>query len=62
VSIMPEQQLDEHVTPEHVRDVGPSALGCEDCLNTGGWWVDEQYFESLGPPANTYGRHFGSAG
>ena len=98
---------DAHLTPEHVRDVQPSALGCEDCLTIGGQWVqlrictacghvgccdnsphrhatqhfhatqhpiirsfepdeewgwcyvDEQAFESLGPPANTYGRHFG---
>jgi len=107
VSIMQDPSLDEHLTPEHVRDVQPSALGCEDCLKIHGRWVhlrictecghvgccdnspnrhatkhfhaaqhpiirsfepdeewgwcyvDQQYFESMGPPANTYGRHFG---
>ncbi len=28
-----------HVTPVYVRDVEPSALGCEDCLKIGSWWV-----------------------
>ena len=28
-----------HLTPEHVRNVQPSALGCEDCLKTGAYWV-----------------------
>ncbi len=101
------RSLDEHLTAEHVRDVQPSALGCEECLKIGGHWVhlrictecghvgccdnspnrhatkhfhatqhpiirsfepdeewgwcyvDQQYFESMGSPANTYGRHFG---
>ncbi|MDR3577563.1 MAG: UBP-type zinc finger domain-containing protein [Anaerolineaceae bacterium] len=22
-----------------IREVKPSAAGCEDCLKTGGWWV-----------------------
>lgn len=104
---MLDQRLDKHLTPENVRDVQPSALGCEDCLKTGASWVhlrictecghvgccdnspnrhatkhfhathhpiirsfepdeewgycfvDDQFFESMGPPANTYGRHFG---
>jgi len=98
---------DPHLNARHVREVKPSALGCEDCLRTGGRWVhlriclecghvgccdnspnqhatrhfhatrhpimrsfepeeawgwcfeDGEYFESLGAPANTYGRHFG---
>jgi hypothetical protein len=98
---------DSHLTPEHVREVKPSALGCEDCLKIGASWVhlrictecghvgccdesphrhatqhfrharhpiirsfepgevwgwcyaDRQFFESMGKPANTYGRHFG---
>ena len=24
---------------DQIRDVVPSADGCEDCLKTGGWWV-----------------------
>lgn len=24
---------------EFIRDVRPSAPGCEDCLRTGSWWV-----------------------
>ena len=24
---------------DQIRDVEPSAEGCEDCLRTGGWWV-----------------------
>jgi hypothetical protein len=96
-----------HQTPAHVHEVAPSALGCEDCLKTGGRWVhlrlctecghvgccdnspnkhatkhfhtakhpiirsfepgeewgwcyvDEIYIESMGPPANTSGRHYG---
>ncbi len=24
---------------DRVRDVDPSAGGCEDCLRSGGWWV-----------------------
>jgi hypothetical protein len=24
---------------EFIRDVRPSAAGCEDCLRTGSWWV-----------------------
>jgi uncharacterized UBP type Zn finger protein len=24
---------------DQIRDVKPSAEGCEDCLKTGGWWV-----------------------
>jgi uncharacterized UBP type Zn finger protein len=24
---------------EEVKDVTPSAKGCEECLKTGGWWV-----------------------
>jgi hypothetical protein len=39
VSILQDPSLDEHLTPEHVRDVQPSALGCEDCLKIGGRWV-----------------------
>ena len=99
--------MDRHLTPEHVRAVQPSALGCEDCLKLGshqwvhlrictecghvgccdnspnrhatrhfhatqhpiirsfepnetwGWcYVDDQYLEEMGPPANTYGKHF----
>ena len=98
---------DKHLNAHHVHDVKPGALGCEDCLRTGGRWVhlriclecghvgccdqspnrhatkhfhatqhplmrsfepgeewgwcfaDEEYFESLGAPANTHGRHFG---
>src|SRR6266851_8879977 len=30
---------DPHLTARHVRDVKPSALGCEDCLRTGARWV-----------------------
>src|SRR5690242_6466324 len=33
----PEQ--DKHLTPEHVRAVKPSALGCEDCLKIHARWV-----------------------
>ena len=28
-----------HLTPEHYHEVEPSALGCEDCMRTGGRWV-----------------------
>ena len=24
---------------DQIREVTPSAAGCEDCLRTGGWWV-----------------------
>ena len=36
---MLDKGLDAHLTPEHVRDVQPSALGCEDCLKVGARWV-----------------------
>ena len=36
---MHNQSVDVHLTKEHVRDVQPSALGCEDCLKTGAHWV-----------------------
>jgi Zn-finger in ubiquitin-hydrolases and other protein len=39
LSILRDPSLDEYLTPEHVRDVQPSALGCEDCLKIGGRWV-----------------------
>ena len=39
MSSMPDPTLDKHLTPEHVRDVQPSALGCEDCLKIHGHWV-----------------------
>src|SRR5262245_35619748 len=39
MSTLQDPSLDEHLTPEHVRDVQPSALGCEDCLKIGGGWV-----------------------
>jgi hypothetical protein len=96
-----------HQTPDHLHEVTPSALGCEDCLRSGARWVhlrlctecghvgccdsspnkhatkhfhatqhpiirsfepgeewgwcyvDALYIESLGPPANTSGRHYG---
>ncbi len=35
--------MDETVVPcghlDQIRDVEPSADGCEDCLRIGGWWV-----------------------
>ena len=39
MSISPDQSVDPHLTPEHVRDVQPSALGCEDCMKIGSYWV-----------------------
>ncbi len=24
---------------DQIKEVTPSAAGCEDCLKTGGWWV-----------------------
>src|SRR5881392_4138890 len=39
VSILQDPSVDGHLTPEHVRDVQPSTLGCEDCLKIGGYWV-----------------------
>src|SRR5258708_10919380 len=30
---------DRHLTARHVRDVKPSAVGCEDWLRTGARWV-----------------------
>jgi hypothetical protein len=104
---MQNQSIDRHWTEAHIRDVQPSALGCEDCLKTGAHWVhlrictecghvgccdnspnrhatkhfhtthhpiirsfepgeewgwcyvDQQFIESMGAPANAYGRHFG---
>jgi hypothetical protein len=35
--IAPKQQACEHL--DTIRDVTPSALGCEDCLKTGDTWV-----------------------
>ncbi len=35
--------MDETLVPcghlDQIRDVEPSADGCEDCLRIGGWWV-----------------------
>src|SRR6201987_4607085 len=32
--------MSKHCTPLHlIASVTPSALGCEECLKTGGWWV-----------------------
>lgn len=28
----------QHV--DQIRDVKPNAEGCEECLKTGGWWVN----------------------
>lgn len=28
-----------HMNSETVREVTPSAKGCEECLKTGSWWV-----------------------
>mgnify|MGYP000892865549 CR=1 FL=1 len=36
---MHNQSVDVHLTKEHVCDVQPSALGCEECLKTGARWV-----------------------
>jgi hypothetical protein len=33
---MQNRSMDVHLTGAHVRDVQPSALGCEDCLKNGG--------------------------
>ena len=32
-----QDQTCEHL--DTIRDVTPSALGCEECLKTGDWWV-----------------------
>lgn len=45
---------------DQVRDVTPSADGCEDCLKTGGRWVHLRLCESCGHVGccdNSPGRH-----
>jgi uncharacterized UBP type Zn finger protein len=42
MSAEPEPELDEAPPCSHldqIRDVTPSAEGCEDCLRIGSWWV-----------------------
>lgn len=35
----------QHV--DQIRDVNPNAEGCEECLRTGGWWVNLRLCLSL---------------
>lgn len=36
----------QHV--DQIRDVNPNAEGCEECLRTGGWWVNLRLCLSCG--------------
>jgi uncharacterized UBP type Zn finger protein len=57
----------EHL--QEIRDVTPSANGCEDCLKIGAWWVHLRLCMSCGhvgccdsSPNQHATKHFGSTG